>query len=102
METANGFEKPMASSRTEKTKTILKPYGVWAVVSPFNFPLALSTGMVTGALLAGNTVVFKPASDSPFAGLRLYELFRQAGLPVGVFNYVTGAGAGVAAELIES
>src|SRR5438874_356626 len=102
METNNGFEKPMASSRTEKTKTLLKPYGVWAVVSPFNFPLALSTGMVTGALLGGNTVVFKPASDTPFAGLRLYELLHQAGLPVGVFNYITGAGAVVGAELIEN
>src|SRR4051812_3660938 len=65
MEANNGFEKPMNGSRTEKTKTVLKPYGVWAVVSPFNFPLALATGMATGALLAGNTVVFKPASDTP-------------------------------------
>src|SRR4051812_49384375 len=102
MEANNGFEKPMNGSRTEKTKTVLKPYGVWAVVSPFNFPLALATGMATGALLAGNTVVFKPASDTPFAGLRLYELLHQAGLPVGVFNYLTGSGPAIGAELVEN
>jgi 1-pyrroline-5-carboxylate dehydrogenase len=102
MEVNNGFEKAMSASRKEKTKTILKPYGVWAVVSPFNFPLALATGMVTGALLGGNTVVFKPASDTPFAGLRLYELLHQAGLPVGVFNFITGTGAAVGVELLEN
>src|SRR6267142_3326818 len=83
MEANNGFEKPMNGSRTEKTKTVLKPYGVWAVVSPFNFPLALATGMATGALLAGNTVVFKPASDTPWSGICLYQVLRDAGLPEG-------------------
>src|SRR5207237_5850681 len=102
MEANNGFEKPMSGSRTEKTKTVLKPYGVWAVVSPFNFPLALSTGMVTGALLGGNTVVFKPASETPFTGLRIYEVFRDAGLPDGVFNYITGPGSTVGEELVEN
>jgi 1-pyrroline-5-carboxylate dehydrogenase len=102
MEANNGFEKPLASSRTEKTKTVLRPCGVWAVVSPFNFPLVSATGMVTAALLGGNTVVFKPASDAPFSGLRLYELLHQAGLPVGVVNFVTGPGSVVGEELIEN
>jgi len=53
-------------------------------------------------LLGGNTVIFKPASDAPFTGLRLYELLHQAGLPVGVFNYVTGAGASVGEELFQN
>jgi 1-pyrroline-5-carboxylate dehydrogenase len=102
MEAHNGFETPLAGSRTEKTKTVLKPYGVWAVVSPFNFPLASATGMVTAALLGGNTVVYKPASDAPFSGLRLYELLHQAGLPVGVVNFVTGPGSVIGEELIEN
>ena len=80
----------------------MKPFGVWAVVAPFNFPMALSTGMSTGALLGGNTVVFKPASDTPFIGLRIYEILRDAGLPDGVFNYITGPGSTVGEELIEN
>lgn len=102
IEANNGFERPMSGSRTEKTKTLLKPHGVWAVVSPFNFPLVLAAGMATAALLGGNTVVFKPASDTPFAGLRLYELLHQAGLPVGVFNFITGSGSVVGEELLEN
>src|SRR5437660_9837968 len=88
MEHHHGFEIPMAGTGREHTKSVLKPYGVWAVVAPFNFPMALSTGMSTGALLGGNTVVFKPASDTPFTGLRIYEVFRDAGLPDGVFDYL--------------
>ena len=102
MEANHGFEKSMGGSKSERTKTVLKPHGVWAVVSPFNFPLALATGMSSAALLAGNTVVFKPASDTPFTGLRLYELFHQAGLPVGVFNFITGTGSTVGEELLEN
>jgi 1-pyrroline-5-carboxylate dehydrogenase len=102
MEANHGFENELNGTRTEKTKTVLKPYGVWAVVSPFNFPLALATGMVAGALIGGNTVVFKPASDTPFSGLRLYEILHQAGLPVGVVNFLTGAGSLVGEELLEN
>src|SRR5439155_10282968 len=78
----------------------LKPHGGWADVTPFNFPLALPTGMAAGALAAGNTVVFKPASDTPFSGLCLDEVLRDAGLPPGVFNFITGPGQTVGAELI--
>jgi 1-pyrroline-5-carboxylate dehydrogenase len=102
MEAHRGFEMPMSNTATEKTKSVLKPYGVWAVVSPFNFPLALATGMSAAALIAGNTVVFKPASDTPFVGLRLYEILHRAGMPVGVFNYVTGAGEDIGDELIDN
>lgn len=102
MEEHHGYEIPMAGVGAEQTKSVLKPYGVWAVVSPFNFPMALSTGMATGALVAGNTVVFKPASDTPFTGLRIYETFRDAGLPDGVFNFITGPGSTVGEELIDN
>src|SRR5262249_14074654 len=97
IENHQGYELALGGTNGEYTRSVLQPYGVWAVVSPFNFPLALATGMAAGALLGGNTVVFKPASDAPFAGLRLYELLHHAGLPVGVFNFVTGGGEGVGA-----
>lgn len=80
-------------SPREETSTILRPYGVWAVIAPFNFPLALSAGMSAGALLAGNTVVFKPSEDAAWTGYRLAEIYRDAGLPPGVFNMLTGDGA---------
>jgi 1-pyrroline-5-carboxylate dehydrogenase len=102
MEAHRGFEMAMNSAGTERTKSVLKPYGVFGVVSPFNFPFALATGMSAAALIAGNTVVFKPASDTPFTGLRLYEVFHRAGMPVGVFNYVTGSGREVGEELTAS
>ena len=100
MEEHEGYEQAMGGSGGERTKSVLKPYGVWAVVSPFNFPLALATGMAAGALVGGNTVVFKPASDAPLAGLCLYETLHDAGLPVGVFNFVTGSGQAVGEELL--
>src|SRR5207253_966019 len=64
-----------------------------ACVAPFNFPLALSTGMSSAALVAGNAVVYKPAQDTPWTGLKLHEVYRDAGLPPGVFNYLTDRGA---------
>ncbi len=102
MEEHRGYEIPMEGAGAEKTRSILKPYGVWAVITPFNFPMALGAGMATGALVAGNTVVFKPASDTPFSGLRIYEILREAGLPDGVFNFITGAGGTLGRELIRN
>src|SRR5437879_1001407 len=101
MEAHQGYEMPLAQAGVERTESVLRPYGVWAVVSPVNFPLALATGMAPGALLVRNTVIFKPASDTPFAGLRLYEMFHHAGLPVGIFNFLTGSGAAVGEELVQ-
>lgn len=103
IEEHNGFEKPLGSvSPAEKTKSVLKSWGVWVVISPFNFPLALATGMCAGALVAGNTVVFKPATDTPYMGLKLYETLTEAGVPSGAFNYVTGSGGDVGDELVQN
>jgi len=101
MELNDGFDRPMGNlgDRSVHTRSVLKPHGVWAVISPFNFPLALSGGPASGALVAGNTVVFKPSSDAPFCGLKLYEILREAGVPEGVFNYVAGPGETVGQEL---
>ena len=98
-----GFEHAMGQFLPGETaRASLKPYGVWAVVAPFNFPFAIAAGMSTGALIGGNTVVFKPASDTPYMGLKLCEVLHEAGLPPGVFNYVTGPGATVGQELVDN
>src|SRR5256884_9629854 len=76
----------------ERNTDVLRPYGVFAGIAPFNFPLALSTGMSAAALMTGNAVVYKPAEDAPWTGLKLYEGYRDAGLPRGAFNYIPGAG----------
>jgi 1-pyrroline-5-carboxylate dehydrogenase len=103
MEKNDGFVKPMGSlSDAEHTRSVLKPHGVWAVISPFNFPMALSGGPCAGALIAGNTVVLKPSSDAPLLGYKFGEALRDAGLPDGVFNFVTGPGETVGAELEEN
>jgi 1-pyrroline-5-carboxylate dehydrogenase len=86
----------------ERPRNLLKPYGVWAVVSPFNFPAAIMGGMSTGAMITGNTVVVKPASDTPWHAFVLADILSEAGLPDGVFNVVTGPGGSVGQELVEN
>ena len=91
VEDADGFVRRMASpTPIERNTDVLRPYGVFACIAPFNFPLALSAGMSGAALVAGNAVVYKPAEDTSWTGLRLYEVYRDAGVPPGVFNYLTG------------
>ncbi len=93
LEEADGFEKRLATLLPgEDTRSVLRPHGVFAVVAPFNFPAALAAGMAGGALVGGNTVVFKPSSEAPLTGLRLYEILTGAGVPPGVFQFVTGSG----------
>jgi len=88
--------------RGERVSHLMKPYGVFGVIAPFNFPVSISTGMSSGAMITGNTVVFKPSSTgnmSMLSGVLLYHLFTDAGIPPGVFNYVSGPGAVVGDEL---
>ena len=87
---------------TSTNHSVLRPYGVWLVISPFNFPGALTGGPAGAALVAGNTVVMKPATDTPWTVRLLAECFRDAGLPDGVFNYVTGPGSTLGQALIDS
>ena len=102
-ENADGFVRALGSlSPHERTRSILRPYGVFGVISPFNFPMALAGGPAAGALIAGNTVVLKPSSDAPLMGWKFGEALRHAGLPPGVFNLVTGPGETVGAELQEN
>ena len=100
MEANRGFIRQLESPGPgQETVSVLRPYGVWAVIAPWNFPLALSTGMTAGAMAAGNTVVFKPSSESPVLGHELTRAYANAGIPHGVFNMVTGPGGSVGAEL---
>jgi len=82
--------------------SVLRPYGVWLVISPFNFPTALTGGPAGAALVTGNTLVMKPATDTPWVVRLLAECFRDAGLPDGVANFVTGPGRTLGQALIES
>lgn len=106
VEENDGFIKPMGKDPLvgydATNMSVLKPYGVWLVVSPFNFPFALSGGPVGAALVAGNTVVLKPATDTAWI-VRLYaECLRDAGFPPGVFNFVTGPGSTLGQALVDS
>ncbi len=98
-----GFQGAPGSE--ERITLPLRPYGVFGVIAPFNFPISISTGMSTGALITGNTVVFKPSSTdnmTMLTGLKIYEIFREAGVPAGAFNYITGPGSEVGDELVSS
>ncbi len=87
----------------ERISKKLKPYGVFGVIAPFNFPISISVGMSAAAIITGNTIVFKPSSTENMAmltGYEIYDIFRKAGMPKGVFNFVTGPGSVVGAEIV--
>lgn len=75
--------------------------GVGLVIAPWNFPLAISMGMVAAALVTGNAVLYKPSSLAPGCGWRIYEILAQAGIPPGVLNFVPGSGTAVGDALVE-
>ncbi len=101
LEVHEGFETPMGQYLDgERATSLLRPYGVWAVISPFNFPVAITTGMTAGALITGNAAIMKPASDTPWTGKRVYEILIEAGVPPGALHFVAGPGRGVGAELV--
>lgn len=80
--------------------TIKQPLGVVACVTPWNFPVAIPVWKIAPALVAGNTVVFKPASLTPATAVRIVEIFEEAGLPAGVLNLVLGSGSDAGDEII--
>lgn len=102
IEEHEGYTKPMQQvSPSEKTMSVLMPYGVWGTIAPFNFPLALSTGMVAGALVTGNTVVFKPSHDTPIIGYMMVKALRDGGVPDDVIHFIAGSGSEVGATITE-
>lgn len=91
MERNNGYMAARHGTLTGETaQVLLRPYGVFAVIAPFNFPVALSIGMITAALVSGNTVVFKPGETSGLTGRLLVDCLIEAGLPDGVLNVLFG------------
>ena len=81
--------------------TIKQPLGVVACITPWNFPVAIPVWKIAPALVAGNTVVFKPATALPATSVRLVEIFQEAGIPDGVLNLVIGSGSEAGQEIID-
>jgi 1-pyrroline-5-carboxylate dehydrogenase len=92
--------KPLYPHNEEMSSYSYEPIGVIAVISPWNFPLALPMGMTLGAVAAGNTVVLKPSSDSPVPAYLFLEVMEEAGLPEGVITVMTGSGSVVGDSLV--
>ncbi len=103
MEKNNGYVKKMDGGGPGEDCTVVsKPLGVWPVISPFNFPFMLASGMALGVLITGNIVILKPTSEAPLTGLMLYRVFRDAGVPAGAINYVTGPGPNFEHEFVSN
>jgi 1-pyrroline-5-carboxylate dehydrogenase len=107
MEAEDGFIKEMgrdpllSMGYQANNLSVLRPYGVWLVISPFNFPAALSGGPTAAALVTGNTVIMKPATDTPWTSRLIAECLREAGLPDGSYNFVTGPGGTIGQALVD-
>jgi 1-pyrroline-5-carboxylate dehydrogenase len=87
-----GSAHPTTPYPGEENEVRYLPLGVGAVISPWNFPLAILTGMTTAAMVTGNTVVMKPASQSPVIAAKFFELLEESSVPPGVVNYLPGPG----------
>jgi acyl-CoA reductase-like NAD-dependent aldehyde dehydrogenase len=91
MERNGGYHRELRMVRSsETTESLLLPFGVFAVIAPFNFPVALAVNMISGALVTGNTVVFKPSVGCVLTGRMVVEAALDAGIPPGVINLVLG------------
>jgi 1-pyrroline-5-carboxylate dehydrogenase len=102
IESADGFETPLGRLAPDERNTdVLRPYGVFAVIAPFNFPFALGFGMTAAALAAGNAVVLKPPEEAPQSGGAVARLLAEAGIPAGVISLLHG-GPGTGEALVGS
>ena len=101
MEQHDGYRLTMGSEDPrERNVSVLRPYGVFAVLAPFNFPTALAAGPIGAALVAGNTVVFKPASATALSGYELVRALHAGGIPARALQFITGGGESVGSALI--
>jgi RHH-type proline utilization regulon transcriptional repressor/proline dehydrogenase/delta 1-pyrroline-5-carboxylate dehydrogenase len=96
-----GAPQRLGSTPGEVNHYLYEPRGVTLVIAPWNFPLAISAGMVSAAIVSGNCVIYKPSPLTPVIGHHLVEIFRDAGLPAGVFNYLPGRTEVIAEFLVE-
>src|SRR6202042_931481 len=92
---------PLVQLPGEKDELFYLPLGVGVIVPPWNFPLAIMVGMTTAALVAGNTVVIKPSSDTPTIAAKFAEVLLEAGFPAKSFSMLVGSGAVVGDILVE-
>jgi len=92
---------PMISPTGETNRYLYQPRGVSVVIAPWNFPLAISCGMCAAAIVTGNTLVYKPSGLSPVIGAQLAEIFAEAGLPAGIFNFLPVRGAEMGDLLVD-
>ena len=92
---------PLAEYPPEENEVFYLPLGVGAIIPPWNFPLAITTGMTTAAIVTGNTAVLKPATEAMTIGSKLVEVMDEVGLPAGVLNFVTGPGPVVGRRIVE-
>jgi 1-pyrroline-5-carboxylate dehydrogenase len=91
VEDNDGFDRPMDRlSDAEITSSVLRPYGVWAVIVPFNYPMALAAGPTAAALVAGNTVLIKPSPQGTFSAAKLHECLLEAGVPADAVHLLPG------------
>lgn len=91
---------PLTPVDGEEDVAFYQPLGVGAVIPPWNFPLAILTGMSSAAIVAGNTILLKPASPTPVIGAKFVEIMEEAGLPAGVLNFVPGDGSVIGDHLV--
>jgi len=94
--------KNNSTKKNPKNISVMKPYGVWAIISPFNFPAAIFVGMNIGVIITGNTAIAKPASNTPLIGYKIVEIMIESGLPPGVLNYITGDAAKIGKIIINN
>jgi 1-pyrroline-5-carboxylate dehydrogenase len=92
--------QPITPIPGERNELVYLPLGAGVVIPPWNFPLAILTGMTAAAIVTGNTVVLKPSSDSPIIAAQMVALLEAAGLPPGVLNFVPGEGGEVGEALV--
>jgi len=97
-----GGEIPVTPYRGEFPETVYVPLGAGAVIPPWNFPNAILTGMTSAAVVTGNAVVLKPASDTPLVAWKVFSVLEEAGVPAGVLNYLPGPGSDVGDFLVEA
>ena len=97
-----GTRRDMGSYTDESNFYFYQPKGVALVIAPWNFPFAIGCGMCAAAIVTGNPVVFKPSSQASVVGHHLVQIFREVGLPEGVFNFLPGPGSVIGDYLVDS
>lgn len=103
MREMNGFDVAMGKPfPNESCRSVRKPWGVFAVICPFNFPIAITTGMAAAALVTGNTAILKPSGKGVLSGWWVFTLLKKAGVPDGALHFLTGADHAVSTELLEN